>query len=219
MPILDELENKAMILESLTVGPLETNCILMGDEGTHEAIVIDPGDEAELIHQRLTELGLHVKQIIITHAHIDHVGAALSLKRLTGAPILLNENDIPLLAKMDEQAGLVGLAAPETAPPDGDLADGQCVGLKNYPAQVLLTPGHTPGSICLHFAPLDLLFSGDTLYAGSIGRTDQAGGDYDQIIDSIKSRLFTLPGETRVLTGHGPETTIGEERSSNPLLR
>jgi glyoxylase-like metal-dependent hydrolase (beta-lactamase superfamily II) len=158
-------------------------------------------------------------QIIITHAHIDHVGAALSLKQLTGAPILLNENDVPLLTKLDEQAGLLGLAAPETAPPDGNLAEGQCAGLENYPAKVLLTPGHTPGSICLHFAPLNLLVSGDTLYAGSIGRTDQPGGDYDQIIDSIKSRLFTLPEKTQVLTGHGPHTTIGEKRSSDPLLR
>jgi glyoxylase-like metal-dependent hydrolase (beta-lactamase superfamily II) len=217
MPILRKLENETMILESLTVGPLETNCIIMGDEGTREAIVIDPGVEVDRIHQRLTELGLTVKQIIITHAHIDHIGAALSLKKLTGAPILLNENDLPLLDKIDEQASLLGLAAPETAPPDGNLAEGQCVGLENYPARVLLTPGHTPGSICLLFAPLDLLFSGDTLYAGSIGRTDQFGGDYDRIIDSIQSRLFTLPDATQVLPGHGPNTTIGQERSSNPL--
>ncbi len=208
-----------MILESLTVGPLLANCIIMGDEDTHEAVVIDPGDEVDLIHQRLTELDLNVKQIIVTHAHIDHVGAALSLKQLTGAPILLNENDLPLLAKMDEQAGWVGLAAPKTAPPDGNLADGQSVGLENYPAEVIHTPGHSPGSICLYFAPLNLLVSGDTLFAGSIGRTDLPGGDYDQIMNSIQSRLLTLPDETRVLAGHGLETTIGEERISNPFMR
>ena len=208
-----------MILETFPVGPLACNCTLLGDSDTGEAIVIDPGDEVDRIASRLTELGLKLKQILITHAHIDHVGGALRLKRLTGAPILLNENDLPLLAMMDQQAGWLGIATPETAPPDENMADGQRVGLEKYPAQVLHTPGHTQGSICLHFAPLKLLVAGDTLFAGSIGRTDLPGGDYDQIIDSIQSRLLALPDETRVLTGHGPATTIGAERRSNPFLR
>jgi glyoxylase-like metal-dependent hydrolase (beta-lactamase superfamily II) len=207
-----------MILETFPVGPLACNCTILGDPETREAIVIDPGDEVEYIHRRLTELSLTLKQILVTHAHIDHVGGALRLKRLTGAPILLNENDLPLLKMMDSQAGWLGIATPETAPPDENLTDGQLVGLERYPAKVLLTPGHTQGSVCLHFAPLKLLIAGDTLFAGSIGRTDLPGGDYDKIIDSIHTRLLPLPDDTRVLTGHGPATTIGAERRSNPFL-
>ena len=131
----------------------------------------------------------------------------------------MNENDLELLVMMEEQAAWLGVEAPETAPPDVSLADGATVGLSSFRARVLYTPGHTQGSICLHFAPLNLLVAGDTLFAGSIGRTDLPGGNFDQIIDSIRSRLFSLPDETRVLPGHGPQTTIGEERRSNPFLR
>jgi glyoxylase-like metal-dependent hydrolase (beta-lactamase superfamily II) len=208
-----------MILETFPVGPLQCNCTILGDEEAGEAIVIDPGDEISLIHKRLTELGLKLKQILITHAHIDHVGGALKLKRLTGAPILLNENDLPLLKIMAEQADWVGVETPETAPPDANLSDGLVVGLQRFPATVLHTPGHTQGSVCLHFVPLNLLIAGDTLFAGSIGRTDLPGGNSRQILNSIHSRLLALPEETRVLPGHGPATTIGQERYSNPFLR
>jgi hydroxyacylglutathione hydrolase len=208
-----------MILETFPVGPLACNCTILGDREAGEAIVIDPGDEVGRIYRRLVELGLKLKQILVTHAHIDHVGGALKLKGLTGAPILLNENDLPLLKMMDQQANWLGVATPETAPPDESLADGLRVGLEHYPAQVIYTPGHTQGSVCLHFAALKLLVAGDTLFEGSIGRTDLPGGDYGQIIDSIHSRLLPLPDETRVLTGHGPATTIGAERRSNPVLR
>jgi hydroxyacylglutathione hydrolase len=207
-----------MIRETFPVGPLACNCTILGDEGAHEAIVIDPGDDVGKIHMRLTELGLQVKQILITHAHIDHVGGALKLKRLTGAPVFLNENDLPLLRMMSAQAAWLGMCTPETAAPDESLNDGQVVGLSRYPAQVILTPGHTQGSVCLHFAPLKLLVAGDTLFAGSIGRTDLPGGDFDQIIDSIHSRLLPLGDDIEVLPGHGPITTIGEERKTNPFL-
>jgi glyoxylase-like metal-dependent hydrolase (beta-lactamase superfamily II) len=208
-----------MIIQTFPVGPLLCNCTILGDEQAGEAIVIDPGDEVSRIHRRLTELGLKLKQILITHAHIDHVGGALKLKRLTGAPIFLNQNDLPQFEIMDEQAGWLGVATPETAPPDELLTDGLTVGLKSCQAEVLHTPGHTQGSVCLHFAPLNLLLAGDTLFAGSIGRTDLPGGNYGQIIDSIESRLMALPNETKVLPGHGPMTTIGAERKSNPFLR
>ncbi|MGB6974017.1 MAG: MBL fold metallo-hydrolase [Terracidiphilus sp.] len=208
-----------MFLETFPVGPLQCNCTVLGDEATGEAIVIDPGDEIARIHQILAARGLRLKQILITHAHIDHIGGALALKRLTGAPILLNENDLPLLAMMEEQADWLGVPTPETAPPDESLAEGRIVGLVAYPAQVLHTPGHTQGSICLRFVPLNLLFAGDTLFAGSIGRTDLPGGDFDQILHSIHARLLALPDETQVIPGHGPVTTIGQERRTNPFLR
>ena len=208
-----------MIIETFPVGPLQCNCTILGDEATSEAIVIDPGDEVGRIHRRVTELGLKVKQILVTHAHIDHVGGALKLKRLTGAPILLNENDLALLDMMEEQAVWLGIETPETAPPDENLADGLRVGLESTPAQVIHTPGHTQGSVCLHFAPMKLLIAGDTLFAGSIGRTDLPGGNSEQILESIESRLLALPDETRVLPGHGPMTTIGAERRKNPFLR
>jgi len=206
------------ILETFAVGPLQCNCTLLGDPETKEAIVIDPGEEITRIHRRLTELGLKLKQILITHAHIDHIGGALKLKRLTGAPILLNENDLPLLAMMETQAGWLGVETPETAPPDASLDNAMRVGLDTLPAEVIHTPGHTQGSVCLHFAPLNLLVAGDTLFAGSIGRTDLPGGNARQIIDSIHSRLLPLPEEIRVIPGHGPATTIGEEKQSNPFL-
>jgi hydroxyacylglutathione hydrolase len=208
-----------MILETFPVGPLACNCTILGDEAAGEAIVIDPGDEISRIERRLKELRLKLKQILITHGHIDHVGGALKLKKLTGAPILMNQNDSPQLEMMDMQAAWLGVPTPEVAPPDASLDEGQKVGLDGYPAEVLHTPGHTQGSVCLHFIPMKLLLAGDTLFAGSIGRTDLPGGDGRQIIDSIETRLLALADETRVIPGHGPETTIGAERENNPFLR
>src|SRR6202021_161951 len=160
-----------------------------------------------------------LKQIRITQWALDHVVGALKLKRLTGAPILLNEADLPQLKMMDKQAGWLGIRPPETAPPGELLTEGLTVGLDAFPATVIHTPGHTEGSVCLHFAPLKLLVAGDTLFAGSIGRTDLPGGNSGQILASIASRLLILPDETRVLPGHGPATTIGTERLRNPFLR
>ena len=207
-----------MIFETFPVGPLACNCTILGDEESREAIVIDPGDEISRIQRRLAEHNLKLKQILITHGHIDHIGGALKLKKLTGAPILMNENDLPQLELMETQAAWIGVPPPETAPPDGNLPEGALVGLPACPASVLYTPGHTQGSVCLHFAPMKLLIAGDTLFAGSIGRTDLPGGDMRQIIDSIHGRLLALPDETHVIPGHGPATTIGEERYGNPFL-
>jgi hydroxyacylglutathione hydrolase len=207
-----------MILETFPVGLLQCNCTLLGDEATGEAMVIDPGDNVSYILERLATNKLTLKQIVVTHGHIDHVGGALRLKRATGAPVLLNENDMPLLKIMAAQAAWLGVATPEVAAPDENAHEGLVIGTANYKAQVLHTPGHTQGSICLLFAPEKLLFAGDTLFAGSIGRTDLPGGDGKQILRSIHDRLLPLADETRVIPGHGEETTIGEERESNPWL-
>jgi hydroxyacylglutathione hydrolase len=212
-------ENGSMILETFPVGPLRCNCTILGDEATGEAMVIDPGDNVAQILARLARHKLTLKQIVVTHGHIDHVGGAVQLKKATGAPVLLNQNDLPLLKMMDMQAGWLGIAPPEVAPPDVSAEDGMVAGISGHTAQVLHTPGHTQGSICLHFAPENLLIAGDTLFAGSIGRTDLPGGDGRQILRSLHDRLLTLPDATRVIPGHGPETTIGQERESNPFLQ
>lgn len=208
-----------MILETFPVGPLHCNCTLLGDETTNDAMIVDPGDNIAQILDRLRVHSLQLKQIVVTHAHIDHVGGAQLLKRLTGAPILLNENDLPLLKMMDMQAGWLGIATPEVAPPDASAPDGLTVGLENFPAQVIHTPGHTQGSICLHFAPQNLLLAGDTLFAGSVGRTDLPGGNSGQLLRSIHDKLLVLPEDTVVIPGHGEQTTIGAERQDNPFLR
>jgi hydroxyacylglutathione hydrolase len=208
-----------MILESFPVGPLHCNCTILGDEVTHEAIVIDPGENIPEILSRLQKHGLTLRQIIVTHAHIDHVGGAALLKKLTGAPVLLNQRDLGLLNAMEMQAGWLGVATPEVAPPDASADDGLAIGVTSLPGEVIHTPGHTPGSICLLFPNQHLLLAGDTLFAGSIGRTDLPGGDGRQILRSLRDRLLVLPDPTRVLPGHGPETTIGEERQSNPFLQ
>jgi hydroxyacylglutathione hydrolase len=208
-----------MILETFPVGPLHCNCTILGDEVTHEAVVVDPGDNIPEILSRLQKHGLTLRQIVITHAHIDHVGGALLLKRATGAPVYLNQHDLGLLGAMEMQAGWLGIPTPETALPDASADDGTTVGLATLPAEVIHTPGHTPGSICILFPQQDVLLAGDTLFAGSIGRTDLPGGDGRQILRSLRDRLMVLPERTRVLPGHGPETTIGEEKQSNPFLQ
>ena len=208
-----------MILETFPVGPLRCNCTILGDETSHEAIVVDPGDNIPDILARLRKHGLTLRQIIVTHAHIDHVGGAAVLRRATGAPVLLHQHDLGLLEMMEMQAGWLGVPTPEIVPPDASADDGTIIGLASFPGQVLHTPGHTPGSICLLFPKENLLLAGDTLFAGSIGRTDLPGGDGRQILDSLRGRLLVLPDSIRVVPGHGAETTIGEEKQSNPYLQ
>jgi hydroxyacylglutathione hydrolase len=208
-----------VILATFPVGPLECNCTVLGDEASGEAMVVDPGDNIPQILALLQKHKLQLKQIVVTHGHIDHVGGALRLKKATGAPIILNQNDLPQLEMMDVQAGWLGIEPPDVAPPDASAEDGMMVGIAGHAAQVLFTPGHTQGSICLHFAPESLLLAGDTLFAGSIGRTDLPGGDSRLILRSLHERVLTLPDATRVIPGHGPATTIGEERESNPYLQ
>ena len=208
-----------MIHEILPVGPLQCNCSLIGDESTHEAIVIDPGDEIESILALVRKHGLEVKQIVVTHAHIDHVGGAMKLRAITDAPILLNQNDYALLKMMDAQAAWIGVEAPGKIEIDQNVGQADMVTAGSLRANVLHTPGHTEGSICLYFPLEKKLIAGDTLFAGSIGRTDLPGGSYEKIINSLHEKLLALPDETLVVPGHGPLTTIGEERESNPFLK
>lgn len=208
-----------MIHEIFPVGPLQCNCSVVGDEQTKEAIVIDPGDDIEDVLDVVQRHSLTVKQIVITHAHIDHIGGASKLKRITGAPVLLNQNDYALLKMLDIQAAWIGMRPPEKVAIDSNLNQGDKVQTGSLVAEVLHTPGHTEGSICLYFAPEKKLIAGDTLFAGSIGRTDLPGGSYEKIMQSLHGPVLALPDETLVIPGHGPVTTIGEERESNPFLR
>lgn len=207
-----------MIHEILPVGPLQCNCSVIGDEATREAIVIDPGDDIEQVLQIVHKHNLKVQQIVITHAHIDHVGGAMKLRKATGAPILLNQNDYALLKMLDVQAAWIGMATPEKVAIDQSIGQDDVVNAGSHSASVMHTPGHTEGSICLYFAPEKLLIAGDTLFAGSIGRTDLPGGSYKKIMTSLHDRVLALPDETTVVPGHGPMTTIGDERESNPFL-
>jgi hydroxyacylglutathione hydrolase len=207
-----------MIHEIIPVGPLQCNCSIIGDEASHEAMVIDPGDDIEDILALIRKHNLQIKQIVITHAHIDHVGGAMKLRAATGAPILLNQNDYALLKMLDVQAAWIGMPAPGTVEIDRSVSTGETVAAGSHRAEVLHTPGHTEGSICLYFPAEKKLIAGDTLFAGSIGRTDLPGGSTEKILRSLHNTVLALPDETVVVPGHGEVTTIGEERESNPFL-
>jgi hydroxyacylglutathione hydrolase len=208
-----------MIHEILPVGPLQCNCSVIGDEQSREAMVIDPGDDIEQVVALIQKHSLRVKQIVITHAHIDHVGGAMKLRAATGAPILLNQNDYALLKMLDVQAAWLGMASPGKVEIDQSVSSNDVVKAGSLSAQVLHTPGHTQGSICLYFPAEKKVIAGDTLFAGSIGRTDLPGGSFEKILQSLHDRVLALPDETAVVPGHGPMTTIGEERESNPFLQ
>ena len=207
-----------MFHQILPVGPLQCNCSVVGDEATREAIVIDPGDDVEQVLGIVRQHGLAVKQIVITHGHIDHVGGAMKLKAATGAPILINQKDAVLLKMLPTQALWIGIEPPGQVDIDQELRDGDQIRVGGLTATVMHTPGHTEGSISLYFPAEQKLFAGDTLFAGGIGRTDLPGGDFRKIMDSLRNRLLALPEQTLVIPGHGPLTTIGQERESNPFL-
>jgi hydroxyacylglutathione hydrolase len=238
-----------LIHEIIPVGLLQCNCSILGDPATREAIVIDPGDDVERILAILRKHELKVRAIVSTHTHIDHVGGLAALHRATGAPVLIHESDLELYRHLDMQAEWLGVPTPETTRIQDFVKEGDAVRWGGFAARVLHTPGHTPGSISLvvdaasetdgegnpqqgtehshahsHATPAGprvtaRLISGDTLFQGSIGRTDLWGGSYPQIINSIREKLIVLPEEVVVYPGHGDTTTIGAERESNPFLR
>jgi hydroxyacylglutathione hydrolase len=207
-----------MIHEILPVGMLQCNCSIFGDEQSHEAIVVDPGDNIDEILAVLRKHSLTVKAIVITHAHIDHIGGAAKLKASTGAPVHMNENDAPLYDRLDVQAGWLGTETPERTEIDSNAREGDSLTLGGAEFHILDTPGHTQGSISLWIPAENKLVAGDTLFRDSIGRTDLPGGDGRQILLSIHAKLLTLPGDAVVIPGHGPNTTIGREKERNPFL-
>ncbi len=205
-----------MILMRLVVGPLQVNCFLLADDKTKEAVVIDPGDDAQEILRIIREKRLKVKYIINTHAHFDHVGANRAIKEATGAELLLHEDDAAMLATVSNQSRSFGMNTVSSPEPDRFLKHGDVITAGEISLKVLHTPGHTPGGISL--LEEGLVFTGDSLFAGSIGRTDFPGGDLLTLLRSIRTNLMTLPDDTKVFSGHGPASTIGDERAENPFL-
>lgn len=213
-----------MLVKTFPVGAFQCNCTILGDEETGDAIVIDPGDEADRILQELKAKNFKVKYIIHTHAHLDHIGATRKIKEATGGTIGLHKDDLFLYENIQMQGELLGMRLdPVVKPIDHYLVHGDELEWgKNSQVKVLHTPGHTPGSLSFHVPKLvgdkDFIFTGDTLFLGSIGRTDLWGGDYDQLIDSIKTRLLPCSDDAIVVAGHGPNSTIGQEKRMNPFL-
>jgi glyoxylase-like metal-dependent hydrolase (beta-lactamase superfamily II) len=208
-----------MIHEILPVGMLQCNCSIFGDEQSLEALVVDPGDDVARILEVVERHGLTVKAIVITHAHIDHIGGAQKLKQATGAPVYMNPNDAELQEMLNVQAGWLGMRPPEPVEIDAPVRDGDKLVVGATEFHVLDTPGHTQGSICLWIPSEHKLVAGDTLFRDSIGRTDLPGGDGRQILRSIRDKLVPLPDDTLVIPGHGDNTTIGHEKQSNYFLQ
>jgi hydroxyacylglutathione hydrolase len=208
-----------MIHEMLVVGMLACNCSIFGDEASREAFVIDPGDDIYEILSIVKKHGLRISTIVVTHAHIDHIGGAAKLKAITGAPVYLNEEDLPIYDSLAWQAGWLGMETPEQTEIDVAPRDGEVLRLGPAEFTVLYTPGHTPGSISLWIPSEKKLVAGDTLFRDSIGRTDLPGGDGQRILESIREKLLPLPDETLVIPGHGSSTTMGREKEFNPFLQ
>lgn len=207
-------------LQVVPVGPLQCNCSILVDESSGEALVIDPGGEPEKILIALANAKAKPAALLHTHAHFDHISGTREVRRVTEAPIRLHPADRFLYDALAEQAALFGMEAEPPLPPDGELADGDRITFGGFFVQAIHTPGHTPGSTCfLLDGETPILFSGDTLFRRSIGRTDLWGGDTAQILTSIREKLFTLEPSIRVVCGHGPDTTIDEERRENPFVR
>ncbi len=206
-----------MIIKGIAVGPIMANCFILGCEETREAAVVDPGDEADRILSILSDLNLGLKYILNTHGHFDHVAGNKRIKDITQADILIHALDAPMLNRLSASAAAWGLSAEDSPAADRTLQEGDRVTFGNITLMVIHTPGHTPGGIS--FCTNGYVFVGDTLFAGSIGRTDFPGGDYDTLISSIKNKLFVLDDGVKVFTGHGPETTIGREKRYNPFVR
>jgi hydroxyacylglutathione hydrolase len=208
-----------MILEMLTVGPFQENCYIVGDEETRTGALIDPGDEAARIALAVERIGLDIGQIIVTHAHIDHVGAIAPLVDEYLCPVVMHEEAEAMLKTMPQQAMMMGFRFGKVPRVDRHIGDNEVLEVGSLRLRSLYTPGHAPGHLAFYEEEQRIVFSGDALFAGSVGRVDLPGGSMEVLMQSISERLLTLPDETRVFSGHGPETTIGRERMTNPFLR
>lgn len=204
--------------ETFPVGPLQCNCSILYDTASADATVVDPGGDLLKITCFLAAHGLMLRQIVVTHAHLDHIAGAKLLAEQTGAPVLFHQADVFQLSWMEQQAAWMGVPNPRVAPPDVSAEEGTQLHVGAERGEVLHTPGHTGGSISLHFPQSSLLLAGDTLFRGGIGRTDLPGGDGRQLLTSIREKLLPLPDSTLVIAGHGAPTTIGYERERNPFL-
>jgi glyoxylase-like metal-dependent hydrolase (beta-lactamase superfamily II) len=207
-----------MILESLTVGPFQENCYVVGDEGSGVGALIDPGDEAARIALAVEETNLEIASIIVTHAHIDHVGAVAALLDEYACPVLMHAEAEAMLAGLPTQAVMMGLRFGKVPAVDRHVEDEEVLEVGALRLRSLYTPGHAPGHLAFYVEDEGVVLSGDALFAGSVGRVDLPGGSMEVLMQSIEERLLTLPDETRVYPGHGPATTVGQERASNPFL-
>ena len=208
-----------MILEMLTVGPFQENCYVLGDEASGVGAVVDPGDEAARIAMAVEQTGLEIGSIIVTHAHIDHVGAVAALVDEYSCPVLMHAEAEPMLEQVPTQAMMMGLRFGKVPTVDDHIGEGEMVEVGDLRLRPLYTPGHAPGHLAFYIEEEGLVLSGDALFAGSVGRVDLPGGSMEVLMRSIEERLMTLPDETRVYPGHGPQTQIGNERVSNPFLQ
>jgi hydroxyacylglutathione hydrolase len=209
---------KQMIFETVEVGPLGVNCFILGCEDTREGVVIDPGGDVGRIAEIVQRHGLKIRYIINTHGHFDHVGGNLQAVKAFGAPLLIHENDAVMLGRTAEVARMYGMQGENSPAPDSFLAEGMEIIFGTQRMKVLHTPGHTQGGCCLYLEAEKKVITGDTLFADSIGRTDLPGGSHEQLLASIKTKLFTLPDEVTAYPGHGPKTTIGHEKHNNPYF-
>jgi hydroxyacylglutathione hydrolase len=203
---------------AIPVGALEVNCYIVWDRATLEGVIIDPGADADEIEAAVKENGVKVRCVLNTHGHFDHVGANKAMKAAFGAPVAIHPDDAPLMADAHEHGIFFGVETPKQAAPDILLEDGQSMEFGPLKFKVIHTPGHTRGGVCLYLEGAKALFTGDTLFAGSVGRTDFEGGSMDELMSSISRKLLSLDDKVMVLPGHGPSSTIGEERRTNPYL-
>ena len=208
-----------MILEMLTVGPFQENCYVIGDEESGVGAIVDPGDEAVRIALAVEQTNLEIGQILVTHAHIDHVGAVGALADEYACPVLMHAEAEPMLKQLPSQATMMGLRFGKVPTVDRYIGDEEVLEVGGLRLESLYTPGHAPGHLAFYVESEGLVLSGDALFAGSVGRTDLFGGSMEVLMRSISERLLTLPDDTRVYPGHGPQTTIGNERSYNPFLQ